>query len=346
MVSISESIHIAICVCTYRRPEGLAALLEAVGRQRFARRRPPLLSVVIVDNEGSEQAKRLCDQFGRATAIPIRYLHEPMRGISYVRNRYLDEVVDDCDFIAMVDDDEIPDPDWIEQLLQAHEEAGADVVEGRVVPVFPDGAPDWIVEGRYFGWHHDLNNAHTAGQQGYPELDEARTNNVLVRSAVVRTLDLRFDPRFALSGGGDIVFFRAIRAAGHRIVYARDARVRDMIPLERTNLRWLWRRWYRVGVNTRFKRPIRRKSNPSLKRVVMWKWHSTGAAALATGLALLLGSSLRGALDMAHLAPGLKQIAHGLGQAASGIGIQYEQYREEDGADRSARGRPQRVTGS
>jgi succinoglycan biosynthesis protein ExoM len=219
------------------------------------------------------------------------------------------------------------------------------VIEGRVVPVFPEGAPNWIVQGRYFGWHHDLNRAHTAGQQGYPELDQARTNNVLIKCAVVRTLGLRFDPRFALSGGGDVVFFRALHAAGYRIVYAPDARVRDMIPLERTNLRWLWRRWYRVGVNTRFKRPIRRKSNPSLKRVVMWKWHSTGAAALATGLALLLGSSLRGALDMAHLAPGLKQIAHGLGQAASGIGIQYEQYRE-DGTETGSPSQPQQVTGS
>jgi succinoglycan biosynthesis protein ExoM len=323
----------------------LAALLDAVAQQRFVRRAPPHLSVVIVDNEGSEQAKTLCDQFARASDVAIRYVHEPKRGISHARNRCLDEVAADCDFIAMVDDDEIPDPDWIEQLLEAQEYSGADVVEGRVVPVFPDGAPDWIVQGRYFGWHHDLNSAHTPGQRVYPELDEARTNNVMVRCAAVRELGLRFDPRLTLTGGEDIVFFRAIESAGYRIVYAADACAREMIPLERTTLRYLWRQWYRVGANTRFKRPIRRKSKPNLKRIVKRRWHSSGAAALAIGLAMLMGSLLRGSIDMGHLAPGIKQVAHGLGKAASGIGIRYEQYRD-DGTDRSARSRPQRVTGS
>jgi GT2 family glycosyltransferase len=343
-MAILEEIRVAICACTHRRPSGLAALLEGLARQRFVRRARPRLTIVIVDNEGSGQAKRLCDQFGCEAGIPIRYVHEPKRGISHARNRCLDTVVPHSDFIAMIDDDEIPEPDWIEQLLQAQEHSGADVVEGRVVPVFPAGAPDWIVHGRHFGWHHDLNSAHSPGQKSYPELDEARTNNVLIRCAVVRTLGLRFDPQFGLSGGGDVVFFRAIHDAGYRIVYAPDARVNDMIPVERTNLGFLWRRWYRVGANARFKRPVTRKPNPSLKRIVMRKWHSGGCAEISYGLAILMGSLLRGRAAVGHLAPGIKHLAHGLGQAASAIGIRYEQYRD-DGMD-SARSQPQRVRGS
>jgi succinoglycan biosynthesis protein ExoM len=342
MVSTSKGIHIAICACTCRRPEGLAALLAAVGRQRFAHRRPPHLSVVIVDNEGSEQAERRCDQFRCAAGIPIRYVHEARRGISYARNRCLDEVAAVCDFIAMIDDDEIPDSDWIEQLLDAQEHSGADVVQGRVVPVFPEGAPDWIVQGRYFGWHHDLNKAHRPGQRVYPQLNEARTNNVLIRCAVVRELGLRFDPRFTLTGGEDIVFFRAIESAGYRIVYAPDACAREMIPVERTNLRYLWRQWYRVGSNARLKRAIRRKRNATLKRRFMWRWHSSGCASLCDGLAILTGALLRGRIGLNHLAPGIKQFAHGLGRAASAIGIRYEQYRH-DAVDGGTRNHLERV---
>jgi succinoglycan biosynthesis protein ExoM len=311
----------------------LAALLEAVARQQFVRRTPPRLSVVIVDNEGSEQAKRVCDRFRCAADIPIRYVHEPMRGISYARNRCLDEVAADCDFIAMVDDDEIPNPDWIEQLLEAQEDSGADVVEGRVVPVFPEGAPNWIVRGRYFGWHHDLNDAHGPEQQVYPEVEEARTNNVLIRRAVLCALGLRFDPRFALSGGGDIVFFRAIHAAGYRIVYAQDACVRDMIPRERTTLRFLWWRWYRVGANARFKRPVASEPNTSLKRIVKLKWRSSGCSEVLTGLAMLTASLLKGRTAVGQLAPGIKRFAQGLGRAASAIGIRYEQYRNDGGGE-------------
>jgi succinoglycan biosynthesis protein ExoM len=344
-MSIHNATRVAVCACTHRRPSGLAALLDGLARQRFARCPRPTLRIVIVDNEGSEQARSLCDGFPCADDMAMRYIHEPRRGISYARNRCLEETAADCDFIAMIDDDEIPDPDWLEQLLEAQARSGADIVEGRVVPVFPDGAPAWIVHGRYFGWHHDLNGAHTPGRKVYPELNEARTNNVLIRCALIRTLGLRFDPRFGLSGGGDVVSFRAIHAAGYRIVYAPDARVRDMIPLERTNLRWLWRRWYRVGANARFKRPIHRKSNPSLKRIVIRRWYSSGGAALATGLAIVMGSLLRGSIDMRRLAPGIKQVAYGLGQVASGIGIRYEQYRD-DGMEGGTRSEPQRVTGS
>jgi len=33
----STSVRIAVCVCTFRRPDGLRALLEGLGRQRFQR---------------------------------------------------------------------------------------------------------------------------------------------------------------------------------------------------------------------------------------------------------------------------------------------------------------------
>ena len=60
---------------------------------------------------------------------------------------------------------------------------------------------------------------------------------------------------------------------------------------------------------------------------------------------MLIGNLLKGRAAMGHLAPGIKHFAHGLGQAASAIGIRYEQYRD-DGMGRGARSHPQRVTGS
>jgi succinoglycan biosynthesis protein ExoM len=325
-MAVPRRIHVVVCACTYRRPAGLAALLEGLAGQTFRQLMPPRLSIIIADNEGSDVAKALCGQFNLYSGIAIKYVHEPKRGISHARNRLLDEVAADCDFIAMIDDDEIPEPDWIEQLLEAQEHSRADVVEGRVVPVFAEDAPSWIVRGRYFGWHHDLNDAHASGERVYPELDEARTNNVLIKGTAVRTLGFRFDPRFGLSGGGDVVFFRALHAAGCRIVYAPDARAREMIPLERTNLKWLWRRWYRVGANARFKRPVRREPKAKLKRRIRSAWRSSGCAAVSTGLALLIAGLLRGRIHLGDLAPGIRSVAKGLGQAASAIGFRYEQY--------------------
>ncbi|MGH6913566.1 MAG: glycosyltransferase family 2 protein, partial [Geminicoccales bacterium] len=290
----SRVLRVTVCACTYRRPNGLAALLKGLGKQTFTSLTRPSVGIVIADNEGSDQAKEACDQFKRSCDIPIEYVHEARRGISHARNACLARLQDDCDFFAMIDDDEIPDPDWIEQLLLAQQGADADVVQGRVLPVLPDGAPNWIVAGRYFGWDPLMDRVKGAQLNGYARLERARTNNVLVKYAVVRELGLRFDPRFALTGGEDIVFFQAINAAGRRIVHAPLACVREIVPPERTTLEYLCRMCYRLGCNDRFKAPGRRKPNSGIKHILRRKLRSIGGYAVLRGMALLIGNLLRG----------------------------------------------------
>jgi succinoglycan biosynthesis protein ExoM len=319
--------RVTVCACTYQRPEGLAALLEGLGRQTFVSLTPPSLSVVIADNEGSEDAREACARFELTCDIPIEYVHEPQRGISFARNACLARLRDDCEFFAMIDDDEIPHPDWLEQLLLMQQRTGADVVQGRVLPELPDGAPAWIARGRYFDWQLRSDEARIAQQQGYADLRRARTNNVLVRHAVVREMGLWFDPRLALTGGEDIAFFEAIHAAGYRIVYAPLACVRDIIPPERTTLDYLWRTWYRVGCNERWKGFHLGKPNASRWRLLSRRWKRTGTHAFLLGLALLVGNLLRGRASLDYLGEGILLIARGLGRAAGLLGIRYEQYR-------------------
>lgn len=320
-------IRVTVCACTYRRPEGLAALLEGLGEQTFTSLTGPTLRIVIADNEGSDRAKEACDRFRLSSDIPIECVHEPRRGISHARNACLARLREDCDFFAMIDDDEIPHPDWLEQLLLAQQRTDADVVQGRVVPVFPDGAPGWIVAGRYFGWDPAMDRLKGAQLNGYPRLERARTNNVLVRCAVVRELGLRFDPQFALTGGEDIVFFQAINAAGRRIVHAPLACVREIVPPERTTLEYLWRMCYRLGCNDRFKAPGRRKRDAGPMRILRRKLKSAGGLAVLRGLALLIGNLLKGRVDLDHQAKGILLIARGLGRTAALLGLRYEHYR-------------------
>ena len=100
---------IAVCACTYKRPEGLRALLDGLGRQTFADMPRPALHIVIADNEGSKQARQICADFERQSGMTLTYVHEPERGISFARNACLDHIPPACDFFAFIDDDEIPD---------------------------------------------------------------------------------------------------------------------------------------------------------------------------------------------------------------------------------------------
>ena len=145
------AVRVAVCACTFRRPEGLAALLDGLRGQRFERIAAPEVLVLIVDNEGSSRSQAICEA-AASRGLGVRYLAETRRGISFARNRGLDAVPEDVDFIAMIDDDERPEPDWLEELLLAQAATGADVVQGRVRPAFAPGAPAWIRDGGFFGY--------------------------------------------------------------------------------------------------------------------------------------------------------------------------------------------------
>lgn len=318
--------RVAVCACTFRRPEGLAALLEGLRGQRFLRMTPPEVLVLIVDNEGSDRSRAACEA-ARARGLNVRYLVESRRGISFARNRALDAVPAETDVIAMIDDDERPEPDWLEELLLAQAATGADVVQGRVRPAFAHDAPAWIRGGGFFGYPCLRPPFRIEVWRDLQQIYGAATNNVLVRASAVAGLALRFDPRLGLTGGSDALFFRALRAAGCRIVYAERAVVTEDVPSSRANLSYLWHRSYRDG-SKRLAAKLWLKPAGGTRA-----WRVRGRLALraaAQGGGAVLWLATRAALgprDTATLAHGAVELAHACGTLAACAGFAYEHYR-------------------
>jgi succinoglycan biosynthesis protein ExoM len=225
--------RVAVCVATYGRPDGLARLLDGLSSQAG----DALIRVVVIDNDPAGPERAACEARARQFSLGLRYEVEAQRGITYARNRAVAAAGADVDFIAMLDDDEVPESGWLAALLRAQARYDADVVAGPVIPYFPTPPSDWVRDGRFF----DRPRYRT----GHP-LPHAHTHNVLVRRAVFDTTG-RFDNRFALTGGEDLQFFRRARQQGARIVWADDASVEEWVPTSRTNVGWLLRRAYRGG---------------------------------------------------------------------------------------------------
>ena len=77
--------HVTVCVCTYKRQEGLGRLLEAIGKQQTGGRFT--YSVVVVDNDRAESARAAVQSFAAASKQPVNYFCEPRQNISLARNR-------------------------------------------------------------------------------------------------------------------------------------------------------------------------------------------------------------------------------------------------------------------
>lgn len=323
----AEALRVAVCVCTFRRPDGLTSLLAGLRDLRFVALPQPIVSILVTDNDDSEQARAICAAFRHEHGLDVRYLQEAQRGISYARNRCLENLPADCDFVAMIDDDERPEPDWLEALLLAQAASGADVVQGGVCPAFADETPSWIRRGGFFDWPPPPSpfrgRAWTDGQ----ELGSAATNNVLVRAAAIGALGVRFDHRLALTGGEDAVFFRILNAAGYRIVYAAGARVREQVPRSRANLTYLCRRAFRNGSKRLWAKWWATPSDTARvgRTRLRLAFRALGQAGSAVGW--LLAGLVRGRTDKALLAHGVMEIANAAGTLVACLGLRYEHYR-------------------
>lgn len=312
--------RVALCAATFRRPEGLAQLLSA-----WAALEPPDDSAVelcgiIVDNSPDGARAQVLEAAARL-AWPLHYVPEPRRGISFARNRILDAAVElDCDFVACLDDDEVPDRGWLAALLAAQRRSGAAAVQGEVRTVFPAGAPDWLVSSGFYDMHVFANGA---------ELDDAHTGNILIDLRRLTALGLRFDPSFALTGGEDTMLFRDLLDAGERIVYAADAVAYETVPASRTRLSWLLRRWYRTG-NIEAALYLRGR------RRAFWRRPANllrGLVRIAAGGGLFLANlAVLGFGRKDRIVRPLYTFCRGCGILSSTLGWNYSEYREVHGA--------------
>jgi glycosyltransferase involved in cell wall biosynthesis len=310
--AVGSPVEVAVCALTYRRPAGLAALLDAFGR--LDEPGPSVsLRFVVVDNDEACSAEPIVASAAVSMRWPVEYVAEPRRGIAQARNRAIASA-NGADFVAFVDDDEIPPPGWLNHLLDVQRQTGASIVTGPVVPVFESSPPAWVTEGAFF---------HPRRFPTGTPIHYAATGNVLMVRDVFAQHEPAFSESFGLSGGEDTHFFLRARLAGHRIVWADDAPVQETVPVSRVEVRWLVRREYRRG-NT-LSLCLRELRDSPMRRV-----RRVGQAAyrIGQGAVLLATAVVRG--KPAAVA-GVQRIAFGAGLLTGLAGVRYEEYREVHG---------------
>jgi glycosyltransferase involved in cell wall biosynthesis len=222
--------EISVCIITFRRPRMLATLLEELTRQEsdglFQ------ISIVVVDNDREESARETVNAAARRFSIPISYDVEREQNLSLARNRCIQNATGE--YLAYIDDDEIPPARWLVTLYQMLVKAGVDGALGPVYPKFEIEAPAWLTRSRA-AERPELPTGRILNWQ------ETRSGNVLMKRSVCAEPGNRFDPRFA-SHGEDRDFFRRVMAQGARFVWCAEAAVPEIQPAERLRRRFYFRR--------------------------------------------------------------------------------------------------------
>ena len=112
---------VTVVICSRNRPALLEKCLAAV-----ARLDPAPDEVLVIDNsEGDKQTERAARQYS------ARYVIEPVPGLSRARNRGIAEC--NTEYVAFLDDDAVPAPRWLGNLLTPFADQTVAASTGRVV---------------------------------------------------------------------------------------------------------------------------------------------------------------------------------------------------------------------
>jgi succinoglycan biosynthesis protein ExoM len=226
---------LSIAICTYDRPDGLAATLRSCLGQTNALGLS--IEIVVIDNHPSGSARAVVESLSAEAAWPLRYVTELTRNMSTLRNRGFAE----CRgrLVAMIDDDEIAAPDWLDQLVGALRVADADIAVGPRLAKFQDAPPAYDPSGSQFV--RDLHLADGALIQltkasGKPQYGLGTGNSLFDTARCFPDGQPAMREAFGDAGGEDAELFTRLHRQGRRIVWAAKAFVTETVAPHRTKV--------------------------------------------------------------------------------------------------------------
>ncbi|WP_052402570.1 glycosyltransferase family 2 protein [Muricoccus aerilatus] len=234
-----------IAITTYNRPAMLLQALRSVRAQGLPA--GVVAEVLVVDNSRDANARAAVLAEAAVPGLPTRYVSAPEPNVSVARNTAV--AACDGDWLVFLDDDEVAGPGWLVALLATADATGADVVFGGVLPVFPDGRPDWDPEGRSLARDIALPSGSPVGLNHDRRLSGLwiGTGNCLLRVATCFGTEQPFDHLLGRTGGEDYDFFVRLDAAGRRFVWCGEAPVTEAVPAERLTAAYRRDRSFKAG---------------------------------------------------------------------------------------------------
>ncbi|MES2186495.1 MAG: glycosyltransferase family A protein [Pseudomonadota bacterium] len=270
---VSAAPAVSVCICTFRRPRLLDALLQALALELAG---DPSIEFVVVDNDPQHSAQATLQAW--SARLRLTALHEPVPNIASARNAVVQGARGE--WIAFIDDDESPDPGWLATLRAAQRKYQADAVFAPVLPRYVPGTADWLIRGGFFDRPRFATGTPITTR-------DARTGNVLLRRADLLAVPGPFDVAFGRTGAEDTVLFRDLLARGARFIWCDEATVQEEVPLARANTGWLLRRSYRLGQTYMLSEICRLRGPARLRRAGFLGVRAVGQCAVAGVLALL-----------------------------------------------------------
>ncbi len=263
---------ISLVITTYNRAELLAGALKSVAASQFDDHGN--VEVIVVDNNSTDGTRQTVENI-REEGFPfrLRYVVEPNQGLSYARNRGIDE--SDATFVAFMDDDQLLGSEFLSRLAPAFESTSAVCVGGPLYLNNRGLVPKWLPP-----WLYDVGELDIGRDVKVLDGSESKKliggNMAFVREELVNIG--KYDVALGRSGGlllsgEEVELQERLHAAGKKVVYHPDLVQYHNFTLDRQTKHY-WRKFFFNLGRSRYRRLGGRnpEKGPLVFGAPRWLW--------------------------------------------------------------------------
>ncbi|MDR3326573.1 MAG: glycosyltransferase [Prevotellaceae bacterium] len=257
---------LSIIICTYNRDKYIYNVLKSIADNDFSTEN---YEIVLVNNNSTDSTKAECSCFAQDySGIQFRYFEERNQGLSYARNRGIEEA--QGDILVYVDDDATVNAKYLQTyscFFEKNPEAMA--AGGAIIPVYETEEPKWfshyikvLLTG--YLYHGEKIKKFTKGK--FPG-----GGNAAYRKKVFYTTGL-FNVNLgrrgnSLVGAEEKDIFDKMTNAGMKFYYLPDAILYHIIPSSKLSKYYFNRLTYSIGQSERL-RTLELSKTKYLKRLL------------------------------------------------------------------------------
>ncbi|MGC8862118.1 MAG: glycosyltransferase [Armatimonadota bacterium] len=237
--------RISVIICTWNRSDGIRAALGGLARQTLP---PEEFEALVVDNNSRDDTRQVVASIASTAPYPVHYILETRQGKCWALNAGITAA--NGEIVACLDDDCVPDDDWLAQIAGAFEREEVGIVGGPCLSVFSEDV-------RADEYRHFLGRRFFGDFAPYTAFTEIFDKNLPLgmnlafRKEVadaVGGFDVRLGPRpEAHFGREETAFIRAAQRAGYRVFYSPSMVVRHHIQDGRVTWEAIRRQGYFSG---------------------------------------------------------------------------------------------------
>ncbi|WP_160674434.1 glycosyltransferase [Clostridium sp. C8-1-8] len=299
--------RVCITIPTLNRQQYLENLINLLLKQKIEESLDTDYSIIIIDNDKTQSSRYIFDKYSETGKV--LYDVEEKKGYARVRNKCINVAKSlGFDFIAFIDDDEIPSENWLNELVKSIIKNEAAVVFGPVEPIYGEDIPNWVKNGGFFRKYKEDTNEEIS-------FSDYRTSNAIINMQYIK--DISFDNNFNLIGGEDPKFFDDMSKSKKCLFkWCETAIVKEFVPKERATVKWLNSRAFKGGkANVLYLKSLNKGAIYNLAIIIK------GIYNILYGLFKLIVSIFRG---YERVVMATRIIARGAGRVLGAFTIRYD----------------------